>query len=464
MGAKVRNFVVAIEAAGLLIFAHMKYLMSFVYLLLKAILKPALYLYHRRIVIVGKKILRKHQGPCILVTNHPATLLDPLNAAAAVPHQVHFLANAGLFKTPFGKWFFSTFYCIPVQRYEDTGGKPLNNEQSFAAARSFLASGGCLFIAPESTSLPVKHLRKLKTGTARIGLSAEAAHDFRLNLVVQPIGLHYDNSRKFRSRLLMNVGRPLPFAPFREMYERDPRRAVRAFTDALQEHMSRLVLNTRDQEEEELIPLAEEMLQTEGKQSMPEQFKHMRKLIENWHRLRDEEPQAWAAFRQKAQQLQEMLRQYKLRLHSLKAGRATPRSMFLLLLGLPPALYGFLNNALPAIAVCRLSHKLNRDPSYEPTFKFVIALIAFPLCYGLQTWAFAKFVPLLFPLATHAHAPLYYLLSLIPAGIFYEWYAERLQNFLSGLRYQRLLSTRTEQMIALQLLVEEVKSLGFGTR
>ncbi len=391
--------------------------MRFIYLLLKLLVKPALHLYHRSITITGKEHLRK-KGPCILVSNHPATLLDPLNAAAIVPRQVHFLANAGLFASPFGKWFFSTFYCIPVQRREDTGGKPLNNEQSFAAARHFLAQGGCLFIAPESTSLPTRHLRKIKTGLARIGLAAEAEHDFQLGLFVLPIGLNYDNTRKFRPRLLANIGEPIPFAPFQKMYEQDPRSAVRAFTDSLQQHMSKLLLNTKNEEEDKLIPFLQKKLKREKQLDPYELFLHTRAEVEKWHNWQQNEPEKWIAFRQKLVQQEQEKKTNLTKLFKLK-------KIAFLLLGSIPALYGFLNNALPVITTCKLSDKLKPDPSYEPTFKFISALLAFPLFYTLQTLAFAKYLSPAFPLA-NLNFPLWplYLISLIPSGIFYERYRE----------------------------------------
>ncbi len=390
--------------------------MRFIYLLLKLILKPALHLYHRSITLTGKEHLRQ-KGPCILVANHPATLLDPLNAAAIVPRQVHFLANAGLFASPFGKWFFSTFYCIPVQRYEDTGGKPLNNEQAFADAAQFLAKGGCLFIAPESTSQPTRHLRKIKTGLARIGLAAEAEHNFKLGLFVLPIGLNYDNTRKFRPRLLANIGEPLFFAPFQKMYEQNPRAAVRAFTDALYEHMKKLLLNTTSKEEDELVPLLRKKLEKDKPLSPPVLFKRMQAEIENWHNWQKEQPEKWIAFHQKMIE-QKQKKHNRTQLLNLK--KVLP-----LTLGALPAFYGFLNNALPVITVCKLSEKLNQDPSYEPTFKFVLALLAFPFFYTLQTLAFAKHLSPTLPFA-NLNFPLWplYLISLIPSGIFYERYRE----------------------------------------
>ncbi len=437
-------------------FYPMKILMYFAFYLFKIVLKPGLRLYHRRTQIQGKKHLRK-RGPCILAANHPATILDPLNAAAVMPRPVYFLANAGLFASPFGKWFFGTFFCIPVQRYEDTGGKPLQNEQSFAAARQFLAEGGCLFIAPESTSLPAYHLRKLKTGAARIGLQTEAEHDFQLDLVLQPVGLNYDNTRKFRSRLFLNIGEPLPFAPYQQQYLENPRAAVRAYTDELQKQMGQLLLDTRDEEEEELIPLAREIVRGKKQLSPKEEFFKLQQALKKWHRLRDQSAEQWSAFRQTMKNYEQRLREWQINHRALLRQHIKPANMLLLLLGALPALYGWLNNLLPVTTLCRLSRKLNQDPSYDPTYKFGIALIAFPLFYALQIWAFAKWAPL--SIAWHGYelSAWLYFASLIPAGIFYEWYAERLRDFRALLRYQKLLSRQPIELAELHQMRLEVE-------
>jgi 1-acyl-sn-glycerol-3-phosphate acyltransferase len=129
-------------------------------------------------------------------------MLDPLNAAEEIQTEVFFLANAGLFKNPVAGWILRKLYCIPIQRYEDTGGKPLNNKASFEQAIRHLAQGGCLYIAPEGTSYVNRRLRKLKTGTARIAFATESSHDFQLGLCILPVGLNYSDPTQFRSQLL----------------------------------------------------------------------------------------------------------------------------------------------------------------------------------------------------------------------------------------------------------------------
>ena len=108
--------------------------------------------------------------------------------------QVAFLANASLFASSFANWFLSQ-YCVPIQRKTDVANKNVDNDKSFERCDAFLSNGGCLYIAPEGTSDMERRLRPIKTGTARIALSAEAKNAFQLGLKIIPVGLTYDCSQ-----------------------------------------------------------------------------------------------------------------------------------------------------------------------------------------------------------------------------------------------------------------------------
>ena len=79
---------------------------------------------------------------------------------------------------------------------------------------------------PEGTSHSDPQLRPLKTGAARIALSAEAEHDGRLGVTIVPVGLAYERKTLFRSSVLLVVGEPLAVAPLLPDYHRDERGAV----------------------------------------------------------------------------------------------------------------------------------------------------------------------------------------------------------------------------------------------
>ncbi len=148
------------------------------YFFFKCLVWIVLKIYNPFTYVLGRQNLRQ-KGPLIVISNHPNTLLDPLHVAIRLPRYVYFLANASLFKNPIIGWILNQLYCIPVQRTQDTNGKPLDNKDAFNRSNDFLSRGGCLYVAPEGTSWMEKRLRPLKTGTARIALSFESDKKFQ---------------------------------------------------------------------------------------------------------------------------------------------------------------------------------------------------------------------------------------------------------------------------------------------
>ena len=69
-----------------------------------------------------------------------------------------------------------------------------------------LIDGGCIYIAPEGTSVVERRVRTIKTGTARIALSAENKSDFNLGTTIIPVGLSYTAPLNFQNEVLLNVG------------------------------------------------------------------------------------------------------------------------------------------------------------------------------------------------------------------------------------------------------------------
>ena len=83
-------------------------------------------LFYAKKYFINPAPLKKIKRPAIIVSNHPSTLMDPLNVSKEVNGIVFFLANAGMFKHWFSNWFFSTCYCIKIERKEDVGAKRMD--------------------------------------------------------------------------------------------------------------------------------------------------------------------------------------------------------------------------------------------------------------------------------------------------------------------------------------------------
>jgi glycerol-3-phosphate O-acyltransferase / dihydroxyacetone phosphate acyltransferase len=187
--------------------------------------------------------------PVIFVLNHPNGLLDPLVLRIATGRPSRFLAKSSLFGNPLGRLAMRAFGSLPVYRaHEAQPGDSNRNEETFARCRDELAAGGVLALFPEGTSHSDPQLRPLKTGAARIALSAEAAHEGRLGLTIVPIGLAYERKTLFRSSVLLVVGEPLAVAPLLPDYRRDERAAVTALTTEIGARLDAIVLQAESRD------------------------------------------------------------------------------------------------------------------------------------------------------------------------------------------------------------------------
>jgi 1-acyl-sn-glycerol-3-phosphate acyltransferase len=407
-------------------------------------MNPILYLIYQFLKLLTKLFLRvyypnaerinlhhlKYKGGSILVSNHPNTLVDPLNAACRVPKIVHFLANAGLFKTKFSNWFFNTFFCIPVERPEDTKGKPLNNKAAFAKSHAFLASGGCLFIAPEGGSEMEPRIRPFKTGTARIALGAEASADFQLGLRIMPVGLSYEHPERFRSHMTVNAGKPIMVKDYQAAYEENTIAAARLLTKDLEEQMRSLTIDLKDEAEEQVIVPLKKMLRNSHPLPTGEHFQRSKRLIEAYRTWAEKQPDARAAFDGQLQQYQSKLEQLKT---SDKAVAKPPKALLLRLLAfillLPVFLYGWLNSILPFATVRLISKKVDIFIGYQTTVRVLSGLLLFPIFWAIQTIIVAQLCPY----------ALWYLLSLP----FSAWFALRYWEEAAELLAQLRISSKT---------------------
>ncbi len=202
---------------------------------------------------------RLGSGPFVFAPNHPNALLDPIVLRLAVARPVAFLAKSTLFATPLGRFVLGAFDAIPVWRQRDEGapdaGAPARqdkNEETFARCRELLAreprDQRALALFPEGTSHSDPTLKPLRTGAARIALSAEAAHDFALGLRIVPVGLFYEAKATFRSRAHVVFGAPIPVAPLRARWAEDPRAAATELTAAIRAAMDGVVLQAETTE------------------------------------------------------------------------------------------------------------------------------------------------------------------------------------------------------------------------
>jgi glycerol-3-phosphate O-acyltransferase/dihydroxyacetone phosphate acyltransferase len=150
------------------------------------------------------------EGPVLVVLNHPNGLLDPLVPAALLNRPPRFVAKAGLWNLLPLRPFLALFDAIPVQRVQDLPEGADEAQRKAAVAATFASvhaafeKGQVVGIFPEGISHGGHDLAPLKTGAARMVLSAA------IRPALVPMGLVYSDRQLFRHGVLLRVGEPIP--------------------------------------------------------------------------------------------------------------------------------------------------------------------------------------------------------------------------------------------------------------
>jgi 1-acyl-sn-glycerol-3-phosphate acyltransferase len=201
------------------------------------------------------------RGPALYVLNHPNGLMDPMVLRAMLSRPIRFLAKSTFYDNPFGRLAMDAFGSLPVYRAEDAdrardggggggggGDRAARNDRTFVRCHAELAAGAELAVFPEGASHSDPRLRPLKTGAARIVLSAAATAEGAAVIPVIPAGLHYQDKSQLRSGVHLVVGAPIDLGPHRARHATDPRGAVDGLTDEIRARLDAVVLQAESRE------------------------------------------------------------------------------------------------------------------------------------------------------------------------------------------------------------------------
>ncbi|MDQ3037116.1 MAG: lysophospholipid acyltransferase family protein [Myxococcota bacterium] len=265
---------------------------------LVAFLRLVTRIFFRRIEVVGREHVPA-AGALIFVGNHPNSLVDPVIISTTCPRPVRFAARDGLFASPFLRPILWALGSVPIKRRQDhaspaAGEAGVDNADAFRALHDVLAGGGAFGIFPEGVSYTESELQPLKTGAARIALSALAEGT---SITFVPVGLSYRRKQHFRGRVLVQYGRAIVLdAEWRARHESDPRAAARALTAEIDLALRALTLNAPDFDTLRVLDGVRRLyVPIDRDLSLAEEAEVTRRLVAHW-RAKHETPEVRALY------------------------------------------------------------------------------------------------------------------------------------------------------------------------
>jgi glycerol-3-phosphate O-acyltransferase / dihydroxyacetone phosphate acyltransferase len=145
-------------------------------------------------------------GPTLFVANHFGGLVDAIVVVRALGGLPHIVAKSTLFERLPLRLLLRMMGVVPVYRRADTADQS-KNRGSFDEVAAVLAKGRSVLIFPEGTVTDTQELQTIRTGAARMALTAIAQGTEDLQVV--PVGITYEDKVSSRSRVLVEIGEPL---------------------------------------------------------------------------------------------------------------------------------------------------------------------------------------------------------------------------------------------------------------
>ena len=227
---------------------------SFLYALLRRLIKPGVQVFFRRIQIVGQSNFPK-QGAVLICGNHVNAFMDPVALQLHSNRPLYSLARGDAFQKNWAKRLLTQLHILPIYRKSEGVENLSKNEASFSASAELLQNQQALIIYPEAICVQERRIRKLKKGAARILFEAAAKNEFKSSILALPVGMNYTKPYQFRSDLLIIIGEPLKAESYANIYSVNPQKSLVQFTNDLELELQTKTIHLQNPVYDQLMEL-----------------------------------------------------------------------------------------------------------------------------------------------------------------------------------------------------------------
>ncbi|MDH5517667.1 MAG: 1-acyl-sn-glycerol-3-phosphate acyltransferase [Gammaproteobacteria bacterium] len=348
--------------------------------------------FYSRVEISGAERL-DIEAPIILCANHTNALADAVLLQYSSRQLLHPIARSGLFKNPLLKPILAIWQAVPVYRREDTESAQIDNHLMFKKAYEMLAAGHALMIFPEGQSHSGYQLKPLKTGAARIAIGFQ--QKYKITPVIIPVGLNFSQTDYFRSHVYINFGEAVAMNSALSVDSDDD---VNALTDSILKAMQSRVIVVDQDRDYDFIKQLDRFYALRNnrikKRSLSQKFKSHKLIISLNTKLSEIAPDKVISLQRHLNQFNRLchhlgIHDYhlNLRYNSATIRRFIIRSVFMIAVIFPLALFGFINSVIPYALTKASGFVLAKKPDQQDTAKILSATLFFSLFWFAQSYA-----------------------------------------------------------------------------
>ncbi|MCM1035626.1 MAG: 1-acyl-sn-glycerol-3-phosphate acyltransferase [Paludibacter sp.] len=208
---------------------------------------------YRRLEYVGRENIPT-DGAVIFAPNHVNGMQDAIAVVSTDHKPKVFVARADMFRLRWLAPLLRRAKIMPINRIRDGVENVRRNDVVMEEAVSVLRDGVAFCIMPEATHRPKHSLLPLAKGIFRIAYMASERLKGIKPVYIVPVGLEFGSYFRFRSTLLVNIGKPIDVTSFfSDNAHLSLPRAYNLLSEQLTEAMQQLILWIPDDERYEAL-------------------------------------------------------------------------------------------------------------------------------------------------------------------------------------------------------------------
>lgn len=336
--------------------------------------------------------------PVVFAPNHVNAFMDPVLIGMTIKREVRFFARGDVFKGAFSKWILNKLNISPVYRISEGYSDVKKNDKTAEECRQLLINDKAIMMFPEGICIQERRLRPLKKGLSRIVFQTAASIDFKKDILIIPVGINYSNAKKFRSKAVLDFGKPVSILAYKHSFALDPVKTINEFTKVLENKMKPHLVIIDSPENETLIASMEELFMKQWIEShsgnpvdLKQQYKASQEMATMVNNLTLTHPELIRELGFKTERYIQKLNTYQLRDHLLDPKRINSMNMFSFLkdvasiyFGMPFYALGILFNLPPYYLAKRFSDKRIKNVEFYASVYANLAMIIWLVYYGIQ--------------------------------------------------------------------------------